>query len=307
MVGPHAGVIGFVLTSSSMLILNKLSVDELPRADLVLWMQTTFSALFAFVILLCTGELPAWSTLLNYLPASLAFLACCYANMKILQHAGVGAFIIVRASTPLCVSVLEWLFLERDLPTLKNTAILVGLLLCLSSYAVLEADLFVDASAWIVAWYVFFCFDQIYIKHIVDSVVVDNNWQSVLALNLWCVPILAAPLAYDGLAMLPSVFDSASRASIVGLSCVAGASISYFSLHCRKALSATMFTVVGNACKIITILLGICLGKATRRSETLAFLFLGVGLATQFRSAPKREPIVCAVHSALTTDEEDGE
>lgn len=34
----------------------------------------------------------------------------------------------------------------------------------------------VRAYVWVGAWYAIFCFDQLYIKFVVDTVKVDSNW-----------------------------------------------------------------------------------------------------------------------------------
>ena len=52
----------------------------------------------------------------------------------------VETFIIFRASTPLVVSVLDVLFLGRQLPDLRSAFCLLALLLCAAGYALTVID-----------------------------------------------------------------------------------------------------------------------------------------------------------------------
>ena len=38
---------------------------------------------------------------------------------------------------------------------------------------------------WVAIWFCTFCFDQLYIKHVVDAVAVRSNWGRVFYTNLW--------------------------------------------------------------------------------------------------------------------------
>ena len=53
---------------------------------------------------------------------SVAFLACIFTNIKTLQYANVETFIVFRASTPCAVSICDYLFLGRELPSAKSSA-----------------------------------------------------------------------------------------------------------------------------------------------------------------------------------------
>ena len=50
-----------------------------------------------------------------------------------------------------------------------------------------------------------------------------------------------------------------TTASVVALatSCTLGVAMSYFAFKCRAAISATTFTVVGNCCKIATVIINV--------------------------------------------------
>ena len=59
---------------------------------------------------------PARRTGLAYAVVSLSFLVTIYSNIMVLRYVGVNAFVILRCSTPLLVSGLDWIYLGRELP-----------------------------------------------------------------------------------------------------------------------------------------------------------------------------------------------
>ena len=63
------------------------------------------------------------------------------------------------------------------------------------------------------------------------------------------------------------------RAGIVALvlSCVGGLGMSYFSFALRAVISATSFSVIGNICKVLTILVNIMMWDQ-HASEALSFI-----------------------------------
>jgi GDP-mannose transporter len=106
---------------------------------------------------------------------------------------------------------------------------------------------------WVMVWYFMFCFDQVYIKHAVDSVAMDSNWGRVFYCNLLAaLPLI--PSAYSEFTSEDMEWTVGSVTAL-GASCMLGCGISYFAFMCRKVLSATAFTVVGNCCKIATVII----------------------------------------------------
>ena len=126
-----------------------------------------------------------------FFPVAGAFLACIYANIKTLQYANVETFIVFRASTPLLIGVAEWAFMGRELPNLRSCAALLALVAGAVAYVVNDASFIVSGYIWVGLWYVIFCFDQLYIKHAVDTVKMRSNWGRVFYTNLWASMLLS--------------------------------------------------------------------------------------------------------------------
>ena len=77
--------------------------------------------------------------------------------MKTLQYANVETFIVFRCSTPIIISVADWLFLGRELPSLASWGSLVGLLAGAIGYATTDSNF--DGMCTLLVVFVFsFCF-----------------------------------------------------------------------------------------------------------------------------------------------------
>jgi len=287
------GVVGYATCSSLMLIINKIAVHVLPAPAFVLIMQ--FIASWTAVKLcglagLIEVDALERSKLLAFLPVSVAFLACVYANIKTLQYANVETFIIFRASTPLCVSLCEFLFLGRELPNARSTLCLLVLLGGASLYVYTDATFIVNGYAWVAIWYVIFCVDQVYIKHAVDTVKVQSNWGRVFYTNLWA-SLLCTLISAATEPQLLQAFDwNWSSVLALTISCLLGVAMSYFAFLCRSQVSAASFTVLGNVCKILTVFINVLIWDKHASSVGLACLCVCLVAAFFYQQAPKRLP-----------------
>jgi len=283
--------VGYMACSSLMLIANKLAVYFFPKPGIVLILQLGITALcvkaagMAKIIIVDDLE---WKKVKPYTLVAAAFLSTIYTNIKTLQYANVETFIVFRASTPILISVADWIFLGRELPSIRSSLCLLGLLFGAIGYVLTDSTPEVKGYVWVVVWYAVFSFDQIYLKHAADTVRMASNWGKVYYSNLLaCVPLAVISLVTKEVEMsfsLPSV----EAFLAVGLSCILGVAMSYFAWMARSLISATYFTVVGNSCKIITIIINRLIWD--KHANNSGLLFLGVCLvcAYYYKQAPKR-------------------
>lgn len=257
-VGAYFAIGGYMACSALMLLVNKLTVFYLPAPSFVLLCQLLSSAFFTKTcgaLGFIKVDALTYSKAKRFFIVPLAFLCTIFANIKILQNANVETFIVFRASTPLIVSLLEFQFLDRELPSKKSWLCLMLLLVGAISYVMFDKFFNVEAYLWVAIWYVVFTFDQIYIKHAVDSVEM-TTWGRVYYTNLIAsFPLFIILLLNKELDIL-FVFEW-SIPSVVALtiSCICGTLIAYFAFLARERISAAYFTVVGNTCKVLTIIL----------------------------------------------------
>jgi solute carrier family 35 protein len=273
-----------------MLIINKLAVHTLPAPSMVLFVQLMSAALSVRLCsLLLAVEVDAleYRKIIGFAPVAFAFLGVIFANIKTLQYANVETFIVFRASTPIVVSIADYLFLGRALPSCRSWLALLGLLLGVVGYVATDKSLEFNGLFWVGIWYVMFCFDQIYIKHAVEKVQMRSNWGRVYYCNLFAaLPLF--PWACDDFWALSRDEWTANAVTVLIISCVLGCGISYFAFLCRKILSATAFTVVGNCCKIATVVVNCLIWQHHASPEGIAFLVLSLFCALFFKQAPLR-------------------
>jgi len=289
-------IVGYASCSSFMLVINKVAVHFLPAPGFVLFAQCMSSwiavKLAGLLGLIDVDELE-WPKAKAFFPVAAAFLACIFANIKTLQFANVETFVVFRASTPLVIGIAEWWFMGRELPNARSAAAMLTLCAGAVFYVLTDASFKVDPDvslgyAWVVVWYVIFSFDQLYIKHAVDTVKMRSNWGRVYYTNLWASILLFWLTLATEPQTLTAMQWTFKPVAALSLSCAAGVAMSYFAFLCRAAVSATSFTVIGNVCKVVTILINVSIWDKHASIEGLGALFLCLVAAAAYEQAPFR-------------------
>jgi GDP-mannose transporter len=234
-------------------------VHHLPKPGIVLLTQFISSAIFAWTIG-ATGlskvDNLTWEKVSKFWPAVCAQLATIFSGVKALQFCNVETFIVFRASVPLVLSFLDYKFLGRELPGLRSFLCLAGLLLGTTLYTLTDAQFEIHGYKWIAFWYCAFAFDQAYLKHVVDTVPMTPFGGVYYQNTLGSVGLLA-------IAFISGEFDGTVTPMSwgwhvwfpLGLSCLLGMGLSTFAYRLRAMTSATVFAILGNVCKVVTVLL----------------------------------------------------
>jgi len=284
-------VLGYMLCSSLMLIVNKLAVHHLPAPSFVLLSQLVASAVACRALgLMGVIEVEPlhWDKIKQFWIVPCAFLGTVFANIKILQYANVETFIVFRSSTPLLISIADYVFLGRELPSTRSWACLGLLLIGAVGYVLNDKFFRVDAYLWVVVWFIVFSFDQIYIKHKVDSVKM-TTWTQVYYTNSLATPILLSILVGTGeLTTLAEFVWTPSSLFWLITSAAMGVAIAYFSFLARAAVSATYFTVIGNTCKVLTVFINVVMWDLHATPGGLFSLFICLVGAYFYKQAPLR-------------------
>ena len=157
---------GYMMCSATLLIGNKYAVHKLPAPSFILWAQ-----LFGTAVAVKTAHMGGlishldaleYDKLRAFFPVALIFCATIFTNIKSLEYANVETFMIFRFSTPLCISIADYIFLGRHLPSARSWLCLVMLLLGAMGYALTDAAYVVRGYMFCGLWYFIFCMDQIY-------------------------------------------------------------------------------------------------------------------------------------------------
>ena len=267
--GAHSEVIflaiGFGLSSSLLVIINKWALKNFPYGATLTALQFAVSALVAKLIGVL-GISPVdpleYSKVIGFMPAVCMFYISVATNLKLLEIANVDTFIVVRSCVPLFTMALEMVMLKTSFPGVKT--LLTLLLIIAGACGFVATD---QGFRWEAAWYALtylcaFTVDQVLIKKIVMDVTL-TRWGLVFYNNLLALVLMPVGMYVTGewtklgqqledknLLLQMTTFEVAFP---VLLSCAFGISISFFGLNARKALTATAFTVLGVVCKFITV------------------------------------------------------
>ncbi|GLI71370.1 hypothetical protein VaNZ11_016560 [Volvox africanus] len=284
-------ILYYAFCSSLMLVINKLAVYHIPAPTFILSTQLGVS-----VAVVLIGDWAGWlvadkmerGKALKFVWVVVGFVGTLVANMKVLQNANVETFITFRSSTPLVLSVCDFIWLGRALPSIRSWSCLVVLLLGAVGYVMVDADFRMAAYFWLMLWYVFFTFDTVYVKHICDTVEM-TNWGRVYYANLMAfVPlVLALPFLNEHI-ILTTINWTFYGVATLTLSCFLGVAMSHASYLLREAVSATLFTIVGIICKVVTVIVNVLIWDKHASPAGIAFLLVCVFAGTFYEQAPKR-------------------
>lgn len=304
---------GYCISASLLSIINKWAIMKFPYPGALTALQYFTSA---SGVLLC-GWLKLVEhdpldrmTLWRFLPAAIIFYLSLFTNSELLLHANVDTFIVFRSAVPIFVAIGETLYLKQPWPSLKMWLSLATIFGGSVIYVLTDYQFTLTAYSWALAYLVSMSIDFVYIKHVVMTIGL-NTWGLVLYNNLEALLLFPLELLIMGeLKKIKhdieddSPWHSFSVVLPVGLSCLFGLAISFFGFSCRKAISATGFTVLGIVNKLLTIVINLVIwDKHSTFVGTLGLLICMLGgiLYQQSTSKPKATK---AEGEAKTSDEE---
>ena len=291
-------IAAYATASSLMLIVNKLAVHFLPAPGTVLVFQlltTAAAVVMSSQMGVISAEPLEWSKIKPFLLVVFAFLGAVFTNLKVLQYANVDTFIVFRSSTPLVICVFDYLFLGRQLPSLRSWSSLLLILTGAIVYVLSDKEFEVTAYTYVAAWFAIFCFDQIYIKHVCDTVVM-SNWGRVYYTNALAIPpAMFMAFLYGEHNELGSFEWNNNSILALTASCICGIGMSYTAFWLRATVSATSFTVVGIVCKFATIVINCLIWDKHASPLGLAGLVLCLTAGSFYKQAPMRDDKVKGV------------
>ena len=183
------------------------------------------------------------------------YVICLLTNMKSLQYSNVDTVICLRMTAPLLLSAADYLCLGRELPSLQSTVSMVGVATFFATFSLTSFSVDLKACMWLLFWYFAMVFETAYVKHVVSMSQLSTSEQTFYQ-NLLSAPLLFLVSKATNERFTVSHFRqwSITNLSLVTVSCILGLGMSYLGFLIRKQISATSFTVLGNTCKLLTIL-----------------------------------------------------
>ncbi|CAN0896162.1 GDP-mannose transporter GONST3 [Linum grandiflorum] len=305
---------GYCISASLLSIINKWAVMKFPYPGALTALQYFTSAagviLFGSMKLLDHDKLDLL-TMWRFLPAAIIFYLSLFTNSELLLHANVDTFIVFRSVVPIFVAVGESLFLHQPWPVLKTWLSLATIFGGSVLYVLTDYQFTLTAYSWALAYLISMTVDFVYIKHVVMTVGL-NTWGLVLYNNLEA--LLLFPLELLIMGELKKIQHEISEETDwysfevvlpVGLSCLFGLAISFFGFSCRRAISATGYTVLGVVNKLLTVIINLVIwDKHATFVGTVGLLICMTG-GILYQQSTSNKPKAAPVVTEVETEEEE--
>ena len=292
----------YFLSSSALLVLNKVAITAVPNASALLLIQISSTTLIVSVVGSVISRkinfAPSFTVVKAYTSVAVVFLATIYSNFRLIHAIGVNPFIVLRCTTPLIVSTFDWVFLGRELPKGRSLLALMGILVSGAAYAWPKVFSKADTSNasdfegmfWCSCWLVSFTLDMVYIKHVVDAHECNGlertlyqNGLSLLFLMVLNFSPLETTNAFENIGTKSFKVHTALL-----LSCVAGTVLSFTGMTLRSELSATVFTVLGIVCKMASSLLNELLVEPEKSLHSSLCIVSAILCSSLYQQSPLR-------------------
>lgn len=257
---------GYCISASLLSIINKWAVMKFPYPGALTALQYLTSVIGVVVcgwLKVVEHDKLDLLTMWRFLPAAVIFYLSLFTNSELLLHANVDTFIVFRSAVPIFVAIGETLYLHQPWPALKTWFSLATIFAGSVLYVITDYQFTLTAYSWALAYLVSMSIDFVYIKHVVMTIGL-NTWGLVLYNNLEALLLFPVELLIMGelKKIEHEIVDESDWHSFqvvlpVGLSCLFGLAISFFGFSCRRAISATGFTVLGIVNKLLTVVINL--------------------------------------------------
>mmetsp|Transcript_91492 Transcript_91492/g.191251 ORF Transcript_91492/g.191251 Transcript_91492/m.191251 type:complete len:307 (+) Transcript_91492:138-1058(+) len=293
-------IVYYGLCSSVMLVINKVTISLVPLPGLVFCIQ--FLTTFAVIILLkIRGVLKvddlSLAKIRQFGPYVVSFVLSIYFNGKVLQYSNVETLITFRACSPLVVSFLDWLCLGRELPSLRSFLALLGVFLGAVGYVLCDSEFQmrgVRAYGWVSLYFIVIVFEMTYAKHMISNVNFESAiWGSVLYTNALAVgPMLVLGVSSGELEHFNDISVTPAKMGMLGLCSILGIGMNWSGWNCRNQISAAAYTLLGVACKLLSVILNVLIWEKHASFGGISWLVVCLLSSSQFRQSPLRSKTI---------------
>lgn len=294
--GALTAVLFYAACSSVMLVINKVTISRIPLPGLVFCVQF-FTTVVAVLVgkalrMICVDAL-SLDKALRFSPYIGAFVLAIFTNGKVLQHSNVETLITFRACSPLCVSVMDWAFLGRELPSRRSLLALLGVLVGAIGYVLCDKEFRmhgISAYGWVSVYLCVIVLEMTYAKHMISNIKFDSPvWGSVLYTNILSVgPMFLLALASGEPAQFQNFRPDTGSMLILATCSTLGLCMNWSGWNCRNQISAASYTLLGVSCKFVTVLLNIMIWDKHASLTGMMWLVVCLISSTAYQQAPLR-------------------
>lgn len=287
-------VVAYMVTNSQMLVVNKLCVKYISSPNFVLFAQLAFTAVsirLLSAVRVVEADALEWKKVNRFVPIVLCFFGTLMSGMKAIQRVPVDTFVCFRASSPLVVSLLEYMFLGRELPSARSCAAMLLIVGGVVWYFLQESSFDVHGYGWLAVWYCCTIAEMVVVKKVITEVKM-TTWGRSYYQNLLSTPLcLIIGLVLGEAGALASQDWTVWAVVWLVASCVMGVLMSYMSFKLRDIISATSFSIVGNVCKVGTLAVNFLIWDEHATIAGELGLLVALGGAAIYQQAPLRQQL----------------
>ena len=290
-------VVGIILVycaiGSQLSVVNKVVVTFIPLPNTILFFQffaTTVMLLIAHGTGAIEVEPLTWEIAGIFTPLVITFFALLYAGMEVMKYAPLETFITVKSMTPVLFCVFEYLFLGRELPNLKSTLALLGIVLGAAQYVKVDAYASLKGYLFCVLFLIAAVSEGLVAKTTIEKVKL-NNWSRSYNINVLSMPLSVAQLllAEEHLQLTAAKCEwSVKTIILLVASCVMGLGMSVATMWIREAISATSVSVVATCNKFISELVNWVVWNKHTTSDGLWAVLVIMVCGIFYEQAPLR-------------------
>jgi len=296
------GILMYSFCSSSLLLLNKLVIARVPLHSYVSCVQFGFASLTVVVAsslgLIESIDFADYDKLKAYSVYVMIFITSLYSNFRALENGKIETIIVFRACTPLAVSMLDYLFLGRELPSRRSCISLLVIIFGACGYVFFDKDVSSQGlsaySIWIPIWFCALCFTMTFGKMVLKYVKSSSTWDSVYYNNvIGFLPMFIFGTfvtgEWDKYQALDLGEDWNSTMLLLLMSSIVGTGIGYSGWKCRSLLAPASYTLVGVVNKLVTIIASMIITGQSVSWLGLACLVFAITGSAGYKQAPLRK------------------
>mmetsp|Transcript_27477 Transcript_27477/g.67828 ORF Transcript_27477/g.67828 Transcript_27477/m.67828 type:complete len:337 (-) Transcript_27477:1022-2032(-) len=317
--GASTGFIAFLIVShmtvsSTMLVLNKAVLAEMPFATIVLLAQVGSSAVILWVL----GKLKfldvdplELATMKAFFWNAFAFMALIYTNAKALESANVEAVVAFRTMSIFVTAYGDFRLLQARALDSKSIGALLMVILGAVGYCLMDKGFKIENMMWVFAYGVCNAAYPIVTQLVIRSKSM-TSWGRTYYNNILTF-LIFLPMVFiigEDRGMMDQVdkgMITVWASVLLLMSCVWGTAISFLGFLVLENVSATTFNVMGNSNKILTLVVnGLLWDKHASLQANMCLLVSLVGAALYAEARRRQANAEKAAAKSGYDDEEEG-
>ena len=287
------------VVGSQLSVVNKIAVSDIDYPNLILVLQFATASLLlglAHALGMIKLENINVRTSIGFLPFVACFFALLGSGLWVMKVAPLETFIAFKSTTPIVLSLLDYLFMGRMFPGAKSIVAMIGITIGAIWYV--SGDVKSEDFAYV------YCAIFVFVACIEGGVAKDtinryqmNSWSRTFLVNTLSIPIgivlsvFTGELenAINGKEANGEPFQFGKRGVIALVSsCFFGVGMGYFTMLIRDALSATSCAVVATCNKFLAEIVNFFIWKNHASLEGAGAVCLIMACGIFYEQAPLR-------------------